>query len=130
MLGSMKRTKPLIAVLDDELKMSQALCRLLRTYDFEAVAFAFAEDLFAACATALPDCLVLDLQMPGINGIEVLERFAAQHTPLPVIVITGHDKPGNDEKVRALGAVNYLLKPLNEAQLLDAIGEAIGSSSN
>jgi FixJ family two-component response regulator len=125
MLGLVKKIQPRIAVLDDEPKMSQALCRLLKTHDFETVSFTFAEDLFADCASGLPDCLLLDLQMPGVNGFEVLERLAAQRTPMPVIVITGHDQPDNAEKVRALGAVDYLLKPIKDETLMEAIKSAL-----
>jgi CheY-like chemotaxis protein len=69
--------------------------------------------------------LLLDLHMPGLNGFEVLARVAAQFAAMPVVVITGHDQPGNAERVRALGGVDYQLKPLNESQLLAAIGKAI-----
>jgi FixJ family two-component response regulator len=121
----MNQTRPLIAVLDDELQMCKALGRLLKTHGFEVVTFVLGEELLAACASRLPDCLLLDLHMPGLNGFEVLERLAAQRVPMPVVVITGHDQPGNAERVRALGGVDYLLKPLNESQLLAAIGKVI-----
>ena len=68
--------------------------------------------------------------MPDINGFEVLERLAAQHLRVPVVVITGHDQPGNAERVRALGALDYLLKPLNESQLLTAIGKIIKTADD
>jgi FixJ family two-component response regulator len=112
---------PLIAVLDDEPKMCKAVARLLKTHGFQVVTFTLGEDLLAACAVRLPECLLLDLHMAGIDGFEVLERFAAQHVPIPVIVITGHDQPGNAERVQSLGAVSYLLKPLDESKLLAVI---------
>ena len=105
--------------------MCKALGRLLRSHGFEVVTFDLGEELLAACATRLPDCLLLDLHMPGLNGFEVLERLAVQHLPLPVVVLTGHDQPGIAERVRALGGANYLIKPLNESELLTAIGEVI-----
>jgi two-component system response regulator YesN len=98
------------------------------THAFEVATFTRGEDFLSACASRQPDVLLLDLHMPDINGFEVLERLAA-HPPL-TLVITGHDQPGNAERVRALGAVDYLLKPLNEAQLLAAIGKAIESPSS
>ena len=125
----MYQSRPLIAVLDDEPQMCKALGRLLKTQGFEVVTFALGEDLLAACASRMPDCLLLDLHMPDINGFEVLERLAAQHMPMPVVVITGHDQPGNAERVRALGAVEYLLKPVNEQSLLAAIAKAMRPSS-
>jgi hypothetical protein len=60
-----------------------------------------------------------------LGECQVLERVAAQRVPLPAVVITGHDQPGNAERVRALGCADYLLKPLNESQLLTAIGKVI-----
>jgi FixJ family two-component response regulator len=125
MFNPMDQTRPLIAVLDDEPQMCKALRRLLKTHGFEVVTFAGGAELLAACASRLPNCLLLDLHMPDLNGFEVLERLAAQHLLVPVVVITGHDQLGYAERVRALGGVDYLLKPLNEAQLLAAIGKAL-----
>lgn len=119
------KTQPLIAVLDDEPKMLIALRRLLKTHGFLVETFTLGEELLAACAVRLPDCVLLDLHMPGLNGFEVLERLAAQHVSVPVVVITGQDAPGNADRVRALGAVDYLLKPLDESQLLTALGKRI-----
>jgi FixJ family two-component response regulator len=120
--------RPLIGVLDDEPQFCKALGRLLKTHGFEVVTFAHGEDLLAAPALPWPDCLLLDLHMPGLSGFQVLERLTAQHVPMPVVVITGHDQPGNAERVRGLGAVEYLLKPLSETQLLAAIGTAMDSA--
>lgn len=117
-------------MLDDEPKMRKALGRLLKTHGFLVEEFAFAEELLATCTTRLPDCLLLDLHMPGLNGFDVLERFAAQQLPVPVVVITGHDAPGTAERVRTLGASDYLLKPLDEANLLAAIGKGIEAVGN
>ncbi len=125
----MDRARPIIAVLDDEPQFCKALARLLKTHGFEVETFTLGEELLAACASRLPDCLLLDLHMPGVNGFEVLERLATQHVPMPVVVITGHDQAGNAERVRALGAADYLLKPLNEPQLLAAIGEVISAAN-
>jgi FixJ family two-component response regulator len=125
MVHPMIQSRPLIAVLDDEPRMCKALGRLLKTRGFEVVTYALGEELLAALASRLPDCLLLDLHMPGINGFDVLERLAAQHLPVPVVVITGHDQPGNAEQVRRLGAMDYLLKPVSEQSLLEAIAKTI-----
>ena len=123
MLAAMDPTRPLIAVLDDEPKLCKALARLLKTHGFEVVTFTRGEEFLEACASRLPNCLLLDLHMPGLNGFEVLERIAKRH--VPALVITGHDQPGNAQRVRALGALDYFLKPVNELQLLAAIRAAI-----
>lgn len=117
----MDQTRPLIAVLDDEPQFCKALARLLKTHGFDVVTFTRGEEFLAACASRLPDCLLLDLHMPDSNGFDVLERVAARH--LPVLVNTGHDQPGNAERVRTLGGLDYLLKPLNESKPLAAISK-------
>ena len=119
----MDETWPLIAVVDDEPKFCSALARLLKTHGFDVVTFTRGDDFLAACASRSPDCLLLDLHMPDPNGFEILERVAARH--LPVLVITGHDQPGNAERVRALGGLGYFLKPVKETPLLNAIRAAI-----
>jgi FixJ family two-component response regulator len=119
----MDETWPLIAVVDDEPKFCSALARLLKTHGFDVVTFTRGDDFLAACASRSPDCLLLDLHMPDTNGFEILERVAARR--LPVLVITGHDQPGNAERVRALGGLGYFLKPVKETPLLDAIRAAI-----
>jgi FixJ family two-component response regulator len=121
----MNQHRPLIAVLDDEPRMCKALARLLKTHDFEVVTFTQGLEMLAACASRLPDCLLLDLHMPEINGFEVLERLAQLHLKVPVLVITGHDQPGNAVRVRALGASEYLLKPVNDQSVLAAINRVI-----
>jgi len=127
-LGSVDQTRPLIAVLDDEPQFGKALARLLKTHGFEVVTFTRGEDLLAACVSRLPNCVLLDLHMPGLNGFQVLERIVAQHAA--AVVITGHDQPGNAERVRTLGGLGYFLKPVNEHQLLAAIRDAIHSETN
>jgi FixJ family two-component response regulator len=119
----MDETWPLIAVVDDEPKFCSALARLLKTHGFDVVTFTRGDDFLAACASRSPDCLLLDLHMPDPNGFEILERVAARR--LPVLVITGHDQPGNAERVLALGGLGYFLKPVKETPLLDAIRAVI-----
>jgi len=113
-----------VAVLDDEPQMRTALTRLLRTHGLQVEAYGTGEELLASLANHSPSCLLLDLHMPGLTGFDVLEALAAAKRTLPVIVLTGHDKAGNQERVSALGAVAYLLKPLDESALLAAILKA------
>jgi FixJ family two-component response regulator len=123
MLASMDNSGLYIAVVDDEPRFCSALARLLKTHGFDVETFTRGEDFLAAFASRSPDCLLLDLHMPETSGFEVLERLAGRK--LPVLVITGHDQPGNAERVSALGGLGYLLKPLTETQLLDAVRAAI-----
>ena len=123
MLVPMNRIRPLIAVLDDEPQFCKALSRLLKTHAFDVMTFTRSKEFLADLASQSPDCLLLDLHMPELNGFEVLERIAARR--IPSFVITGHDEPGNAERARALGAADYFLKPVNESQLVEAIRLAI-----
>ena len=126
MLVPMDETRPMIAVVDDEPQFCRALARLLKTHGFDVITFTHGDDFFVACASRLPVCLLLDLHMPDRNGFDILERLAGR--PLPVLVLTGHDQPGNAERVRALGALDYFLKPVSEIRLMDAIHAAIECS--
>jgi FixJ family two-component response regulator len=122
----MKEISPLISVLDDEPQFGKALARLLKTHGFEVKTFTHVEKFLEACASRLPDCLLLDLHMPALSGFDILEWIAARQ--VPVLVITGHDEPGNADHARTLGASAYFLKPVNESELLTAIHAAITPS--
>lgn len=104
----------------------KALARLLKTHGYEVTTYTHGGDFLKACASAYPDCLLLDLHMPDLSGFDVLERVAGQR--LPVLVITAHDQPGNDTRVRALGASGYFLKPVNELALVGAIRAVLAIS--
>lgn len=101
--------------------MRKALSRLLATYGFHVEAYASSAELLAVDAPGNLSCLILDLHMPDINGFEVLQAFIDRRVTLPVIVITGHDMAGTEERVRSLGAAAYLLKPVDDATLVAAI---------
>jgi len=74
-----------------------------------------------------PDCLVLDLHMPGLNGFDVQARLKECGRRVPVVVITGHDAPESRQRALAGGASEYLLKPVDEQALLDAIAAAVAA---
>jgi CheY-like chemotaxis protein len=121
----MPEVRPEVAVLDDEPEMRKALRRLLASRGFHAEEYGCGEELLAALDVHPVDCLLLDLHMPGMTGFDVLETFRSRRMPVPVIVITAHDEPGTAERVRALGAVAYLKKPVDRDALLAAIASAI-----
>ena len=122
----MQMSKPpsVIAVLDDEPKMRKALRRLLSTHGFRLEDYECGEEYLAALPSHRADCLVLDLHMPKMSGFEVLAALAALHVPTPVVVITGHGDPDAAARVFALGASEYLTKPVEESALLEAIHKA------
>lgn len=125
----MESEASVIAVLDDEPEMRKALRRLLLCCKFTVEEFASGEDFLASLASHQPDCLLLDLQMPGVNGFGVLQAFQSRHIHVPVVVITAHDEPGTAERVSALGASAYLKKPVDRVTLLAAIETAVSSGT-
>lgn len=110
--------------------MRRALRRLLGSHGHEVALFADGRELLAAQSARRFDCILLDLHMPGLNGFDVLETLSHEAQHPPVIVITGQDQPGNAERTAELGACAYLLKPVEEAPLLDAIGQCTGGTLN
>jgi FixJ family two-component response regulator len=121
--------RTIVAVLDDEAKMRVALKRLLSMHGFDVALCDTWDDFVAVTHVRHPDCLLLDLHMPRYSGFDVLGMMESMRPPVPTVVITGRDEPGNQARARSLGAVNYLLKPLDESILLQAIHEAcLGST--
>ena len=122
---------PLVLVVDDDEAMRRSLAFLLASVGLEARAYATAEDFLAAHPggqSGRPGCIVLDVRMPGMSGLELQRHLAEQGCALPVLIITGHgDVPMAVAALKA-GAVDFVQKPFNDQQLLDAIGAAIRTS--
>ena len=122
---SMESKPPLIAIVDDEVSICRALLRLLRVADYRAEAFNSPVVFLESLAERVPDCVVLDLQMPMMTGVELQEHLARLADPPPVIIITAHDEPKARERCLALGAVRYLRKPIEGEILIDSIDKAL-----
>jgi CheY-like chemotaxis protein len=120
---------PYVAVVDDEETVRKALRRLLRASGLQAEAFAGGQEFLAAAAQRQPDCVVLDLHMAGMSGLQLLRRLQAAPQRPPVVVITAHDEPETREQCLAAGAAAYLRKPLDERLLLNAISAALGAAA-
>lgn len=108
-------------MLDDEEPIRRGLARLLRAMDFEVECFSNATDFLASLSERKPDCLILDLHMPTIDGFTVLERMDSIGVSVPVIVISGRDTPESRERARQLGVHAFLRKPVDGAVLLSTI---------
>ncbi len=117
-----------IAVIDDDESVRKALKRLLRAANLDADTFASGRDFLDSLAAQLPDCIVLDLHMPGMNGLDVQQQLARSGLQLPIVVITGHDEPLARAQCLSAGAAAYLRKPLDDEALLDAIHRAAGAA--
>lgn len=116
-------------MVDDEEPVRKALQRLLRSAGMDVETFPSGAEFLDALPTREPDCLVLDLHMPAVNGFEVQSRLAKSGSRLPVVVITGHDTQESQARARAGGAAAYLPKPFDDSVLLDAIAAAIAQHS-
>ena len=116
---------PLIAVVDDDKSLGKALGRLLRSAGFNVETFVSGSEFLKSLEDHTPDCVVLDLQMPQVDGFEVQSRLAQTSVPVPVVVITGWDTPRAFERAMEGGAIAYLRKPVDEKVLLDAVVIAI-----
>ena len=117
-----------VAIIDDDPAVLKALARLLRTRAFTVATFESGQQFFASLPEPLPDCLILDLQMPGMTGLEIQQDLARRGIRIPTIIITAHDEAGIRERCRSAGAIAYLAKPVPEAALFAAI-EAAGSEA-
>ncbi len=115
----------LVAVVDDEEPIRKALGRLLRASGLVAECFPSGRAFLDAIVTSRPDCVILDLHMPGLGGLQVLEQLKSHPPSLPTIVITGHDEPENQARCLSGGAVAYLRKPLDDEMLLRTIDQAV-----
>ena len=125
--------KPLIAIVDDDESVCRALSRLVRSLEMEAQTFGSGRellDLLEALPSFQPCSVVLDVQMPGVNGFDVQREIRSLRPGLPIIMITAFDEPGVRERVLAGGAAAYFRKPFNDAvfaQTLRAILEQGGT---
>ena len=120
----------LIAVVDDEPSIRKALRRLLSASGHQVKTFASGQEFLEELAPWRPDCLVLDLHMPGLSGLEVQRELARVGDPLPIVIVTAFDEPESRAQCLAAGATAYLLKPFDDQALLDAIAIAIKKSSS
>jgi FixJ family two-component response regulator len=114
-----------VAIVDDEEAVRKALGRLLRSSGLDAETFPTGRAFLESLADVRPDCLVLDLHMPGLTGLQVLQKLQLSPPMLPVIVITGQDEPENRSRCLAAGAAAYLRKPLDDELLLKTIDRAV-----
>ena len=116
----------LIRVIDDDLSVRTALKRLLISAGFEVATFASAKGFMDCGDCDAPGCLILDVRMPGMSGMELQAQLASAGCSLPIIFITAHEDLDARQKAMAAGAVAFLLKPFEDQVLLDAIGDAVG----
>jgi FixJ family two-component response regulator len=120
---------PIVFVVDDDISVRESLELLIRCVGWQPETFASAEEFLARPRVLVPSCLVLDVSLPDLNGLEVQKLIAADRIDMPIIFITGHgDVPMTVQAMKA-GAVEFLTKPIDDDALLSAIRHAIERSS-
>src|SRR5215468_3349867 len=115
----------LISVVDDDASVRESLQCLIRSFGFAVEAFSSAEEFLNSGHLPHTRCMILDVRMPGMNGLELQRRVAASHREVPVIFITAHGNEAARSQALNNGAVDYLLKPFREESLLNAIQAAL-----
>jgi len=124
----MTTAKPIVFVVDDDLSVRESLELLIQNEGWQPKTFASAREFLDFPRAVVPSCLLLDISLPGLNGLELQKRLAAERTDMPIIFITGYgDVPKTVQAMKA-GAVEFLTKPFNQEVLLTAIRQALERS--
>jgi two-component system, LuxR family, response regulator FixJ len=130
MRGTATNARPTIFVVDDDMAVRDALKLLLRSVGQAVETYGSAQEFLDAYSEDRPGCLVLDIRMPGMSGLELQQKLNEKHSILPIIFITGHgDVPMAVEAMQA-GAVDFIQKPFRDQDLIDRINQALEKDSN
>ncbi len=124
----MPHSTPIVFVVDDDVSVRESLELLARNAGWQPETFESAQEFLARPRPRVPSCLVLDISLPGISGLDLQQRVSTERTDMPIIFITGHgDVPKSVQAMKA-GAVEFLTKPVSQEVLLNAIGQALERS--
>ena len=122
-------TEQCVYIVDDDEAMRDSLQWLIESQGLAVRTFAAAEDFLAACGDAMAGCIVLDVRMPGMSGLELYEKMNLRRCTLPVIFITGHGDVPMAVSALKKGAVDFIEKPFNDKELLRVIGQCLERES-
>lgn len=122
--------EPLISIVDDDGPVREALQRMLRSYGFATAVFGSAEQFLGSDEPGRTSCLILDVRMPGMNGLALHQHLITEGCRIPTILITACPTSGERERAIATGVVSYLAKPFNEHVLLETVREALEHGSH
>jgi FixJ family two-component response regulator len=125
----MNEQPPTVFVVDDDESVRKSLVRLLKAMGYPATPYVSAKDFLEGWRLdPRPGCLVLDVQLPGLNGLELQQHLSETSSPLPIIFITGHGDIPMSVRAMKAGAIDFLSKPFQDESLLKAVQEAIARS--
>src|SRR5262245_37496613 len=120
----------LIAIVDDDESIRDAMTSLIRTYGFAASSFASAEEFLDSPDLGETSCLISDVRMPGISGLELQSRLASENRRTPIIFMTAFPDPRIEERALAGGAVGFLAKPFDGQTLIQCVDRALSQSNS
>jgi len=123
---AVKRDAHVIAVVDDDRGFRDALQLFLRTFAFQVDAFASGQEFLRSSRLDAVGCVILDLAMPEMNGLEVKEQLAARGLQIPIVFVTAHRDEYLGQRASAAGALAVLRKPVDHEQLVRVVREALG----
>jgi FixJ family two-component response regulator len=125
-----KAKAPLISIVDDDALAGDGICELVESLGYKGVTFVSANHFLESGQIAETTCLITDLQMPGLNGLELQEVLRSQGYQTPVVVITAYPNEKHRRRAFANGAVGFLSKPFNEQCLIECLDAAIDLRSS
>jgi FixJ family two-component response regulator len=121
----MTKTDAIVFVIDDDSSVREAIKSLIRSVGMRVETFASAQEFLGSRRPDVPACLVLDVRMPGLSGLDLQHELAEAHIHIPIIFITGHGDIPMSVRAMKAGATEFLTKPFRDQDLLDAIKQAI-----
>ena len=121
----MPETLQVICIIEDNESVRRALRRLIRSVGLEVEAFATAEEFLESIEQTIPICLILDVNLPGLNGLELQRRLQAEGRNIPVVVITAYANEDMREQALKAGAIAFLPKPFEERIILQAVSRVV-----
>jgi FixJ family two-component response regulator len=124
-MRDLRGISPIIAIVDDDPSVREGLHALLRSAGWNTECFGSAQEFLSAGRAEAPSCVILDLQLPGLSGLDLQKRMAEVDLEIPIVFLTGHGNiPASVQAIKA-GAIEFLTKPVEEQDLLRAIHEAV-----
>ena len=121
----MPKAKPLISIIDDDESMREAIKGLMRSLGYRVEAVASAQEFLSSRHVRRTSCLIADMQMPGMTGLDLYQRLSTSGKPVPTILITAYPDDGVRKRALAAGVIGYLSKPFDENDLLTCIRSAL-----
>src|SRR5213594_3673913 len=126
--SAMSQDTPIVFVVDDDVSVRESLELLIRRAGWQPETFASAQEFLARPRVRAPSCLVLDVSLPGLNGLDLQKRVAAERTDMPIIFITGYGDVSMTVQAMKAGAAEFLTKPFSDDALVSAIRNAVERS--